>query len=132
MLNPRVRLALVASCFVVLTGGVVRACHHWAGVPWNLGDLAASYTVQTALSVAWAITAITLMWFGNRRQQRAVWITGAALVAVVVGKLFLVELAASGTLQRIVSFVGVGLMLLYVGFVAPLPPRATAASRLET
>ncbi len=36
---------------------------------------------------------------------------------------FLVELAASGTLQRIVSFIGVGLMLLFVGYVAPLPPR---------
>jgi uncharacterized membrane protein len=44
-------------------------------------------------------------------------------VAIVVGKLFLVELSASGTLQRIVSFIGVGLLLLIVGYFAPLPPR---------
>jgi len=37
--------------------------------------------------------------------------------------IFLVELAASGTLERIVSFIGVGVLLLIVGYFAPLPPR---------
>jgi len=41
----------------------------------------------------------------------------------VVAKLFLVELAARGSLTRIVSFIVVGLLLLVVGYFAPLPPR---------
>jgi uncharacterized membrane protein len=51
-----------------------------------------------------------------------VWLVGAALLAVVVLKLFLVELADTGGLYRIVSFIVVGLLLLVVGYFAPVPP----------
>jgi len=48
---------------------------------------------------------------------------GAALLALVVAKLFLVDLAQVGTVERIVSFIGVGLLLLLIGYLAPVPPR---------
>ena len=48
---------------------------------------------------------------------------GAALIAVVVAKLFFVELGNRGGLERIISFIGVGVLLLVVGYFAPLPPR---------
>ena len=35
----------------------------------------------------------------------------------------LVELAQVGTITRIVSFIGVGLLLLLIGYLAPVPPR---------
>ena len=117
---------LAATAFAAVTGGVVRACHHWAGVRWHPAALFASDTVQAALSIVWGVLAISLMLLGNRRRQRSIWLTGASLVAVVVVKLFLVELSAVGTLQRIVSFVGVGLLLLLVGYIAPLPPKKDA------
>jgi uncharacterized membrane protein len=47
---------------------------------------------------------------------------GAGLLAVVVAKLFLVELADRGSLYRIVSFIVVGVLLLVVGYFAPIPP----------
>lgn len=50
-----------------------------------------------------------------------------ALLAVVVAKLMLVDLSQTSALQRIVSFVGVGLLMLLVGYVAPLPPQRAAA-----
>ena len=56
---------------------------------------------------------------------------GAALVGVVVVKLFFVELGNSGSLERIISFIGVGVLLLVVGY-SPLPPRrAEVASEAE-
>ena len=36
-------------------------------------------------------------------------------------KLLLVDLAASETVTRIVSFIGVGVLMLVIGYVAPLP-----------
>ena len=63
------------------------------------------------------------MVLGARRTQRAVWVGGAALMAIVVVKLFLVELGNADTLARIVSFLGVGALLLVVGYFAPVPPR---------
>jgi uncharacterized membrane protein len=49
------------------------------------------------------------------------------LLAVVVAKLMLVDLSQTSAPQRIVSFVGVGLLMLLVGYVAPLPPKRAEA-----
>lgn len=121
-----------ATAFAMLTGSVVRTCHHWGGVAWQADALLASNLVQTSLSVVWSIVAIGLMLFGNRSKQRWIWIVGACLIAVVVGKLFLVELAATGSLARIVSFIVVGVLLLLVGYFAPLPPKQQAASAIDS
>lgn len=86
----------------------------------------ASMLVQTSLSIVWGTIAIAMMLAGHFLGQRLVWLIGAGLVAVVVAKLFLVELAAHGSLERIVSFIVVGLLLLLVGYFAPLPPRKEA------
>ncbi|MES2040727.1 MAG: DUF2339 domain-containing protein, partial [Pseudomonadota bacterium] len=74
-----------------------------------------------------------VMLFGNRRMSRGIWTAGAALLGVVVLKLFLIELADRGGLYRIVSFIGVGILLLVVGYFAPVPVKpkemqTTAAS----
>jgi uncharacterized membrane protein len=44
-------------------------------------------------------------------------------MGIVVVKLFLVDLGNTGTLARIVSFIGIGALLLAVGYFAPAPPR---------
>jgi len=58
----------------------------------------------------------------TRSGNRVVWLVGAVLLGVVIAKLFLVDLSRSGSVERIVSFVGVGLLMLVVGYFSPLPP----------
>ena len=41
---------------------------------------------------------------------------------IVAVKLLLVDLANSGGGERIVAFIGVGLLMVAVGYFAPLPP----------
>jgi uncharacterized membrane protein len=67
------------------------------------------------------------MLIANRLKYRAAWIGGAALLAVVVVKLFVVDLSQVGGVERIVSFIGVGVLLLIIGYVAPVPPRREPA-----
>ncbi len=55
--------------------------------------------------------------------MRWVWLGGAGFMALVVIKLFLVDLGNSGTIERIISFIGIGILLLVVGYFAPVPPR---------
>jgi len=121
-----VRGIVGATAFALYTGMVLRTCHHWAGVPWDAAALFASTLTQAALSVAWSAVGVGVMLLGHRRLDRAVWVAGAALLAVVVAKLFLVELADRGSLYRIVSFIVVGVLLLVVGYFAPLPPSGQA------
>ena len=59
---------------------------------------------------------------GARFVRRSVVLAGAMLAAVVL-KLLLVDLSGSGTVARIVSFIGVGALMLVIGYVAPLPAK---------
>ena len=114
---------LGGALFVAGNGFILRVAHHWGGVPWRLSSLMADRTVQAALTLAWTATALVLMVWASRRASRARWLTGAALLAVVVVKLFAVDLAALAGLQRVVAFLGVGAMLLAIGYFAPPPAR---------
>ena len=49
---------------------------------------------------------------------------GAALLGVVLLKLFLIDLSNVGSVARIVSFMGVGGLMLLIGYLAPLPREA--------
>ena len=120
--------ALGATLFVLYTGMVLRTCHHWIGVRWEAGALFASMQTQSALSAAWSLLGVGLMMTGHRQARRLVWAVGAALLGVVVLKLFFVELADRGGLYRIVSFIVVGVLLLMVGYFAPVPPGRDAAA----
>ncbi|MFI8734546.1 DUF2339 domain-containing protein [Ectopseudomonas toyotomiensis] len=119
------------SLFALLTVMVMRTAHHWGGVPWQTSALFDSMLVQAGWSIVWTLIALALMLFGHLRVRRELWLVGAALIALVVAKLFFVELGNRGGLERIVSFIGVGVLLLVVGYFAPLPPRQAEKSAAE-
>jgi uncharacterized membrane protein len=123
-------VALGALGFLWLNAILLRTVHHYAGVPFTLDALLASVLTQSALSIVWTVTALALMWLATRRGVRAPWITGAVLLAVVVAKLFVNDLGNTGTIARIVSFIGVGVLLLAIGYLAPVPP-ARAGPRAD-
>lgn len=115
---------LGVAVFLFINAIVFRTVHQWLNVPWRLHVLLQSTTLQAALTLMWTATALPLMVLANKRAVRALWMIGAALLAVVVGKLFLVDLAALAGLSRVVAFLGVGGLLLVIGYLAPLPPAA--------
>ncbi|KPC24714.1 Uncharacterized protein ABJ99_3013 [Pseudomonas syringae pv. cilantro] len=115
-----------ASLFALVTAMVMRTARHWADVAWSSEDLLASMRVQAGLSIVWTLMALALMIGGHVRANRELWLGGAALIGVVVIKLFFVELSNRGGMERIVSFIGVGILLLVVGYFAPLPPKRPA------
>lgn len=114
--------AVVALMFLWLNAMLARALHHLLGIPLHIDALASSASAQAAFSVFWSLIGFTAMVVASRRRWRSCWIAGAALMVVVVGKLFLVDTADSGTLARVFSFITVGVLLLVVGYVSPLPP----------
>lgn len=125
------RIALAGVAFVLSTLALLRAMHHLGGVSWQGDAMLASVLVQAAVSVYWGLLAFGAMAYGARRAHRGFWITGAALMGLVVVKLFLVELGSTGTVARIVSFIAIGALLLVLGYVAPAPPRAASAEIKE-
>lgn len=115
------------SLLALLTMAVCRMAHHLFDVPFQWHALMSSMVVQSGLSVVWTLFALALMIGGNRLGRRQAWMAGALLIVLVVVKLFFIELGESGSLERIVSFIGVGVLLLIVGYFSPLPPKRSAA-----
>jgi uncharacterized membrane protein len=115
--------AIGAAAFVWANGMLLRTLHHWAGVPYRLETMLRSTLVQTAFSVFWTVLALAAMTLATRRGLRTLWFVGAALLGVVVLKLFVVDLSRVGGIERIVSFIGVGVLLLAIGYFSPVPPR---------
>jgi uncharacterized membrane protein len=115
--------AYAASLFVWFNAILVRTIHQWGGIEFSAAPLFHSVLLQASLSIFWSLLALCTMAIATRKRLRTVWLTGAGLLVVVVIKLFLVDLSNTGTVERIVSFVGVGILLLIIGYVSPVPPR---------
>lgn len=133
--SPAGLLALAAIGFVALNTVWLRVAHHYAGVPWDAGRLFDSFLVQAGYSILWTVLALGVMVAAFRRGSRGAWMVGAGLLAVTVAKLFLIDLSNRGGSERIVVFIAVGLLMLVVGYFAPLPPgsaRATARPQEAT
>ncbi len=120
------RQALVAGAalgFVSINGIWLRTAHHWLGVEWSGPALTGSAEVQAGLSILWTLLAMALMLLAGRRASRIGWLSGTGLLAVVVLKLLLVDMSSAEGWQRIVTFIGVGILMLVIGYFVPLPPR---------
>lgn len=118
--------ALGLAGFIWLSAVVVRTLHYWAGIEFSFDAMMASRLVQAALAIFWSLLAFALMYLATRKTSRSLWIAGASLLAVVVVKLFAIDLSNSGSIERIVTFLAVGLLLVVVGYVSPVPPRRSA------
>jgi len=116
-----------ALTFLWLNGVLLRTLHHWAGIPYTLSAMERSRLAQTSISVFWSLLALTLMVYAARKARRGLWVVGAVLMAVVVAKLFLVDLSNVGGVERIVSFIAVGVLMLVIGYFSPVPPRKVTA-----
>jgi uncharacterized membrane protein len=115
-----------SAAFVVLNGVLLRTLHHWAGVPFDFDAMMRSMLVQAAFSIFWTVLAVCAMLLATRSALRALWIAGATLMAVVVAKLFFIDLSNVGGVERIVSFIGVGVLMLVIGYFSPVPPKTAA------
>jgi len=113
-------VALIA--FFWLNTMLLRAVHHWAQIPYELEPMLGSTLTQASLSLFWTVLALAAMMWSARQGHRLPWFCGAALMGVVVVKLFLIDLSHIGTVPRIVSFLGVGSLMLVLGYYSPLPP----------
>ena len=112
-------MILTVLSFVLLNTLLLRTLHTFAGIPFNLHSLFKSDLVQTCLSIFWSMLGVGLFILAKRLVKKEFWMLGVGLFSVVVIKLFIIDLANSGTVERIVSFIAVGLLLLGVGYIKP-------------
>lgn len=117
---------LTGTAFLWLNAVIARTVHFWGNVPYRPDYLYASTAFQTALTIFWTLLSVVTMAVAARRGARIPWIVAAILLGVTVIKLFVIDLSQITTVARIVTFIVVGLLLLLVGYLAPVPPQRRA------
>ena len=126
------KLLLAISVFLWINTMWLRLAHHMWHIDFDLSEMTQSRLVQTGVAILWSVTGLSCMIMGARKKMRSIWIAGAIVMAAVVVKLFMFDLANTGTVERIVSFMSVGLLLLVVGYFSPVPPAAEQEIEKET
>lgn len=114
---------LVILTFIWINSLLAHAVHFYADVRFDLYALFKSAIFQAAISITWTLLALGAMAYATVKSSRKPWFAGAVLLALVVLKLFIVDMKDSGTVEQIVSFITVGLLMLLIGYFSPLPPR---------
>ncbi len=111
------------STIAMLTLMLARSVSYYGDVIYSIDHLAQSNLFQTSLSIMYTFIALTVILYAKRHAARTIWMVGAGLQAFVVIKLLLVDMSRSGSLERIISFLVVGVLISLIGFIAPLPPK---------
>lgn len=116
-------IVLPLLAFVWANAMLLRSLHHWLNIAYQWQTMMDSLLVQMSLSIFWAILALVLTLLAARKHWRKLWFSGAALIILVALKLMLIDLISKGTIERVISFMVVGGLLLVIGYFAPLPPK---------
>jgi uncharacterized membrane protein len=119
----------ILGAFSVFNSMLLKISGHILSLPYLSPSMFASVEVQTILTIVWTLLAMSLMIGASQKQVRPLWFLGAGLLCVVIAKLFLVDLAGVGTLSRIISFIGVGILTVLLGYFSPIPPKEEASVR---
>ena len=82
-------------------------------------------------SLLWMLTAVILIMIGHRASLRKIWFTGQLIQIIVVIKLIFVDIREIDGLLRAFAFIGVALLMLLIGYLAPLPPKQNDESLVE-
>lgn len=121
------RITLGGMAFIWLNLTAARAVHYYGNVPYPIDAIFETDAFQMTATILWTLTALVLMGFGTRRSLRPSWIVGASLLGIVILKLFTLDLSNLDIVARIISFISVGVLMLLIGYLAPLPPPRTEA-----
>lgn len=115
---------LLLSGLLLISSILLRMLHHYMDLPyWSLAAWQNS-TIQMSLTILWASVALILTLLASRQAWRYIWVLGIAVLAIVIAKLIFLDLSHSHTITRIISFIGSGVIMLVIGYFAPLPPKA--------
>ena len=131
-LDPDVLLKVLAGiAFIWLNSLVAHVVHFYMGVSYAMEPMFESSIFQTSITIVWTVTAFAIMGLASRLSQRKLWFTGAGLLALVVIKLFIIDLSDLGTVATIISFMSVGILMLVIGYITPVPPKSLSGEYEE-
>ena len=122
--------ALAVWVFIWVNIVILRSIAYYGNIAWDMGLLAHS-NIQISLSISWVILGLSFIIIASKNAKRGLWLLGSSILALVIFKLFLIDLQNQNTLFSTLLFILVGVLLLLVGYISPLPPQKEEAKEID-
>ncbi|WP_205513663.1 DUF2339 domain-containing protein [Longitalea arenae] len=106
---------VVKKAYTLLVYGMVLAFVSAEYLCWTAAS-GADKQYKLGLSILWGLYAMMLIVLGIRGKQKHLRLAAITLFLVTLIKLFLYDLAGSGTITKTVSFISLGVLLLVMSF----------------
>jgi hypothetical protein len=119
LVNLLIIAAAVGTCKLFKTINELKTyllCAHIAFLGWFLSELAPLDNGQGYVTICWGVYAAVLLVAGLMKDQNQLRNVAMVTLFVVVGKLFLVDLANLEVLWRILLFLGFGGLFLFLSY----------------
>ncbi len=125
-------IGAVAVLYLASTELVTQFQPDGAAYGATLLDLGVRQQGQLLLSALWSVVGVAVLIVGLRRDVRSLRLGALGLLGVTIAKVFFYDLSTLTSIYRVVSFVGLGLLLLGAAYAwqrlrpEPLPDMRTA------
>jgi uncharacterized membrane protein len=94
---------------------------------------------QYTYSIVWLVFGVALLGIGILLNSQRARLASAVVIALTIGKAFLVDMSALTGVYRALSFMGLGIVLVAIGWLyqrilfrkAPAPPAPPAAAAAQ-
>lgn len=124
-------LLIITLTFLWSNSIILRSLSQWLDISWSFYALWHNNIVQVVLSLVWTLSAVVLIAIAHRYLLRNVWFAGAILQVIVVLKLIVIDSVELDGLMRAFAFIGVALLMLVIGYLAPLPPKNNQLKNID-
>ena len=118
-------VSLMTLTFLWGNSVVLRCLSQIFDITWNAYTLWHNNIVQMTASLLWMLSAVILIAIGHRYSLRKIWYSGQLIQITVIIKLIFVDIQETDGLLRAFAFIGVALLMLLIGYLAPIPPKKT-------
>lgn len=118
---------LALAAFILVNLSLARAICWYTSLMYAPEALMRSPLFLMALSLLWGSLALFFIVVASRRLgSRRLWLAGAALLVLTIIKMLLFDMADRGTGTRVISFIFTGVLMLFMGYYCPLPPKSVS------
>ncbi|KES19953.1 putative membrane protein (DUF2339) [Gilliamella apicola SCGC AB-598-B02] len=118
-----VLISLATLTFLWGNSVVLRCLSQIFDITWNTHTLWHNNIVQMTASLLWMLSAVILIAIGHRYSFRKIWYSGQLIQITVIIKLIFVDIQETDGLLRAFAFIGIALLMLLIGYLAPIPPK---------
>ena len=112
-------IALYGTLFICLTMMIARSVCYYTDIAFSPDGILFSKFFQTFISITWSGAAFLIMLFATRSNLHRLNALATLLLFLVAAKLFLVDIHLSQEIERICSFMWVGVIMLLSGYYMP-------------